>query len=452
MALKLNEEHQRFGNGLGYQMTAYAMMRAICDKKGLSYSANLHALRNTFSDINIENYDIPGLQSDQSVEIFLDDPFEGAHNANTPAVLNSKDPSDSDKDDENYKFRKEVFDDSFDNICDKAEDNVILYGYPSATILNSMDPSDFAKVKKHFKFRKEIYDRCLKWKKENFGDGEVISMHIRRYSEVGMVEDQSGMFFIGNDYYENALELLPKDIPVLIFCNDKNYVLNESKWDVNGKSRFTLIPDMMTGKGSDKSDWVHLCNVLSNTSVGLKLDLPPEINSLYLNHLIDHNGHNEFLYSNAIQELKSHGYKAPPQCGEVCFETRKDCYKDKPDREFTKETQYKIEHNLYDYSFEMCLMSMCNYHIAANSVYGLWGIELSNTKKVIYPKYWSQGMDNDPDAVVCDDVESCRPGFKCNQDMTIAKDLGGFDQTAAALGSWKKDNWIGLENPDQRVV
>ena len=209
---------------------------------------------------------------------------------------------------------------------------------------------------------------------------------------------------------------------------------------------------MMTGKGSDKSDWVHLCNVLSNTSVGLKLDLPPEINSLYLNHLIDHNGHNEFLYSNAIQELKSHGYKAPPQCGEVCFETRKDCYKDKPDREFTKETQYKIEHNLYDYSFEMCLMSMCNYHIAANSLYGLWGIELSNTKKVIYPKYWSQGMDNDPDAVVCDDVESCRPGFKCNQDMTIAKDLGGFDQTAAALGSWKGDNWIGLENPDQRVV
>ena len=36
-------------------------------------------------------------------------------------------------------------------------------------------------------------------------------------------------------------------------------------------------------------------------------------------------------------------------------------------------------------------MSMCNYHIAANSLYGLWGIELSNSKKVIYPKYWSQG-------------------------------------------------------------
>jgi hypothetical protein len=411
MALRLNEEHERSGNGLGYQMTAYAMMRTICDKKGLSYSANLHALRNTFSDINIEDFDIPGLQGDKSVEFMTDD--------------------------------------SFESILNNAEDNLTFYGYPTPIILDSMDASDLNKVKEHFKFRKEIYDRCLDWKKENIGDGEVISMHVRRGD---FVDDKSGMFLIGNDYYENALEILPKDIPVLIFCNDKSYILNEPKWDVNGKSRFTLIPDIMTGKGSDKSDWVHLNNVLNDTSIGLKLDLPPEINSLYLNHLIDLNGDNEFLYSNAIQELKSHGYKAPPQCGEVCFETRKDCYKDKPDREFTKATQYRIEHNLYDYSFEMCLMSMCNYHIAANSVYGLWGIELSNTKKVIYPKYWSQGMDNDPDAVVCDDVESCRPGFKCNQDMSIAKDLGGFDQTAAALGSWKRDNWIGLENPDQRVV
>jgi len=394
MALRLNEEHQRSGNGLGYQMTAYAMMRTICDKKGLSYSANLHALRHTFSDINIEDFDIPGLQGDKSVEFTIDD--------------------------------------SFESILNNTEDNLTLYGYPTPIILDSMDASDLNKVKEHFKFRKEIYDRCLDWKKENIGDGEVISMHVRRGD---FVDDKSDMFLIGNDYYENALEILPKDIPVLIFCNDKSYILNEPKWDVNGKSRFTLIPDIMTGRGSDKSDWVHLNNVLNDTSIGLKLDLPPEINSLYLNHLVDRNGDNEFLYSNATQELKSHGYKAPPQCGEVCFETRKDCYKDKPDREFTKATQYRIEHNLYDYSFEMCLMSMCNYHIAANSVYGLWGIELSNTKKVIYPKYWSQGMDNDPD-----------------QDLSIVRDLGGFDQTAAALGSLKGDNWIGLENPDQRAV
>ena len=408
--LRLNEEHQRSGNGLGYQMTAYAMMRAICDKKGLEYSANLHALRNTFSGINIESIDPPGMQGDQSVEFMIDD--------------------------------------SFDSVYDKCDDNVTLYGYPTPMILNTMDSSDFDEVKKHFQFRDEIYDRCLKWKNDNFGDCELISMHVRRGD---FADDKSGMFVIGNDYYEKALELLPKDIPVLIFCNDESYILEEPKWNVNGNSRFILVPDMITGKGSDKTDWHHLNQVLSDESIGLDLDLSPEINSLYLNHLVDYQGDNEFIYSNAIQELKSYGYHAPPQCGQECFETRKDCYRDKPDREFTKECQYKIENNLYDYSFDLCLMSMCNYHIAANSLYGLWGIELSNSKKVIYPKYWSQGVDNDPDAVLCENPESCRPGFRCNQDMSIVKDLGGFDQTAAFLGSWIKDNWVGLENPDQRA-
>ena len=99
---------------------------------------------------------------------------------------------------------------------------------------------------------------------------------------------------------------------------------------------------MITGKGSDKTDWHHLNQVLSDESIGLDLDLSPEINSLYLNHL-DYQGDNEFIYSNAIQELKSYGYESPPQCGQKCYETRKDCYRDKPDREFTKECQYKIE-------------------------------------------------------------------------------------------------------------
>ena len=242
--LRLNEEHQRSGNGLGYQMTAYAMMRTICDKKGLEYSANLYALRNTFSGINIESIDIPGMQGDQSAEFMIDD--------------------------------------SFDSVYDKSDDNVTLYGYPTPMILNTMDSSDFNKVKKHFKFRKEIYDRCLKWKNDNFGDSELISMHVRRGD---FADDKSGMFLIGNDYYEKALELLPKDLPVLIFCNDESYILEEPKWNVNGKSRFILVPDMITGKGSDKTDWHHLNQVLSDESIGLDLDLSPEINSLYLKHL-----------------------------------------------------------------------------------------------------------------------------------------------------------------------
>ena len=38
--------------------------------------------------------------------------------------------------------------------------------------------------------------------------------------------------------------------------------------------------------------------------------------------------------------------------------------------------------------FDMCLMSMCNYHIIANSSFSWWGAWLSQSKKVIAPKNW----------------------------------------------------------------
>ena len=95
---------------------------------------------------------------------------------------------------------------------------------------------------------------------------------------------------------------------------------------------------------------------------------------------------------------------------------------------------------------------MCDYHIMANSVYGLWGVHLSNSKRVVYPKYWSQGLDEDnPEALLCDNPKSCRPGFRCNQDNRRWLDLGGRNQTAELAGAFIKDEWIGLENPDQMV-
>jgi hypothetical protein len=38
--------------------------------------------------------------------------------------------------------------------------------------------------------------------------------------------------------------------------------------------------------------------------------------------------------------------------------------------------------------FDMCLMTLCDYHIIANSSFSWWGAWLSNSKKVIAPQRW----------------------------------------------------------------
>jgi hypothetical protein len=47
---------------------------------------------------------------------------------------------------------------------------------------------------------------------------------------------------------------------------------------------------------------------------------------------------------------------------------------------------YISESNTTD--FDMCLMTICDYHIIANSSFSWWGAWLSQSKKVIAPKNW----------------------------------------------------------------
>ena len=45
---------------------------------------------------------------------------------------------------------------------------------------------------------------------------------------------------------------------------------------------------------------------------------------------------------------------------------------------------------------DMCLMSMCQYQIMANSTYSWWGAWLSNSENVIAPKLWFGPDGQDP--------------------------------------------------------
>tara|TARA_B100000965_G_scaffold273881_1_gene231903 strand:- start:5012 stop:5800 length:789 start_codon:yes stop_codon:yes gene_type:complete len=47
-----------------------------------------------------------------------------------------------------------------------------------------------------------------------------------------------------------------------------------------------------------------------------------------------------------------------------------------------------------DQYIDMCLMTMCDGHIIANSSFSWWGAWLSNSSKVIAPKGWFEGSNN----------------------------------------------------------
>ena len=59
-------------------------------------------------------------------------------------------------------------------------------------------------------------------------------------------------------------------------------------------------------------------------------------------------------------------------------------------QEIFDEDRFRIsEGNTSDY--DLCLMSLCKYHIIANSTYSWWGAWLAKSEKVIAPKTWFAG-------------------------------------------------------------
>lgn len=84
-------------------------------------------------------------------------------------------------------------------------------------------------------------------------------------------------------------------------------------------------------------------------------------------------------------------------------------FSDEPD--LAKELLDKLNRKYFitetdDQNIDMCLMTMCNYHIIANSSFSWWGAWLSDSKKIIAPSQWfgdSVGMPKNWSDIYCKD-------------------------------------------------
>lgn len=65
--------------------------------------------------------------------------------------------------------------------------------------------------------------------------------------------------------------------------------------------------------------------------------------------------------------------------------------------------RFFVSENNFD--FDLCLMTLCQYHIIANSSYSWWGSWLANSKKTVAPKKWFGGdcINHNTEDLYCSD-------------------------------------------------
>lgn len=251
---------------LGNQMFQYAALKGIASKHEYEFCIPNSEFVNEWTDHQL--FEVFELSSLKYVGItryadgqllfvkdkFADNPFNRTPETVVPMV-----------DEKVFHFNENLFDQ-----CPK---NVDLFGYfqTEKYFLHIKE-----NLKKDFTFKKEILEPAKEFRDQI--DGEVISLHIRRGDYLHQPQHPVQSL----EYYQEALSHLNKNLPVIIF--------------------------------SDDSEWVK---------------------------------------------------------GQEIFES---------DRFIVSEDNSNV--------IDMCLMTLCNYHIIANSSFSWWGAWLSESKKTIAPKLW----------------------------------------------------------------
>lgn len=126
--------------------------------------------------------------------------------------------------------RTHQFDEDLFNNC---PDNIDLFGYYQTHKYFSHIEEE---IRKDFTFIPEVLDTCMEFFHTNFDNQKVISLHIRRGDYLHNPNHPTQSL----EYYKSALDLLPNNLPVIVFSDDSNWCSQQELFDPD---RFFISQD-----------------------------------------------------------------------------------------------------------------------------------------------------------------------------------------------------------------
>jgi len=180
---------------LANQMFQYASLKGIAKKRGYDFiipPKNLFGVQdNKVKNSDVTLYDVFDIEGKNNIAVIQN------------PILQER----------MHTFDKELF--------ENCPDKVDLFGYfQTEKYFKHIEDE----IRKDFLFKESVIFDCKESFKENLGDTEAISLHIRRSDYVTNnnhpVQDL--------EYYEKSLNVLSKDLPVLVFSDDTDWCQTQS--------------------------------------------------------------------------------------------------------------------------------------------------------------------------------------------------------------------------------